>query len=452
MKSALPKVLHVACGRPLLAWPIEAVLAAGAAPIVVVTGHGKQLVEAELAGRFGAAVCTAHQSEQKGTGHAAQMALASLADFHGTVLVVYGDCPLLTSTSLLALVDLRARTGAQVALWTTKVTDPRGYGRIVRGADGLLEKIVEHKDASPAELALDEINPGVYAVDAGFLRSALARLKGDNAQGELYLTDIIAIARADGHGVPTYEVASSETVGVNDRVQLAEAAAVLRGRVVRAAMLEGVTFLDPASAYIDAEVRFATDVTVGPNVVLSGRTAIGEGAHIGTGVVLIDTIVEAGAVVHPYSVCDSAKIGVRAVVGPFSRLRPAAVLEEGAHVGNFVELKKTRLGKGAKANHLAYLGDADIGAGSNIGAGTITCNYDGVAKYVTSIGSGVFVGSNSTLVAPLVIGEGAYVAAGSVITEPVAADALAFGRARQSNKDGYASKVRQQATRAANKK
>jgi bifunctional UDP-N-acetylglucosamine pyrophosphorylase/glucosamine-1-phosphate N-acetyltransferase len=441
MKSAIPKVLHPACGKPLVAWPVEAVIAAGAAPVVVVTGHGREHVEAALTGRFPGARM-AHQAEQKGTGHAAQVALAALEGFSGTVLIVYGDCPLLTSTSLAALVELRARMGSPVALWTTRLQDPTGYGRIVRGKDGLLERIVEQRDASPSERAVDEINPGVYAVDATFLRAALGKLKANNAQGELYLTDIVALARDEGRAVPTLEVPAEETLGVNDRAQLAEAATVLRARVVRRAMLDGVSFVDPATAYVDATVRFGIDVLIGPHVTLAGSTTIGEGAQIGAGCVLTDTVVEPGVVMHPYSVCDSAKVGTRAIVGPFSRLRPAAVLEEGAHVGNFVELKKTRLGKGAKANHLAYLGDADIGAGTNIGAGTITCNYDGVGKHVTQIGDDVFIGSNSTLVAPVVVEKRAYVAAGSVVTERVPEDALALGRARQTNKEGYAKKVR----------
>lgn len=441
MKSAIPKVLHSACGKPLLAWPVEAVIAAGAAPVVVVTGHGKEHVEGAVAGRF-PAVRMAHQGEQKGTGHAAQIAMGALEGVTGTVLIVYGDCPLLTSSSLSALVELRARMGSPVALWTTRMKDPTGYGRIVRGKDGLLERIVEQKDASNSELAIDEINPGVYAIDAAFLRTALGKLKANNAQGELYLTDIVAIARDEGRAVPTLEVPSEETLGVNDRAQLAQAAAVLRARVVKRAMLEGVTFVDPATAYVDATVRFGIDVLIGPHVMLSGSTSVGEGAQIGAGCVLTDTVVDAGVVMHPYSVCDSARVGTRAIVGPFSRLRPAAVLEEGAHVGNFVELKKTRLGKGAKANHLAYLGDADIGAGTNVGAGTITCNYDGVGKHVTQIGEEVFIGSNSTLVAPVVIEKRAYVAAGSVVTERVPEDALALGRARQTNKEGYAKKVR----------
>ncbi len=442
MKSAIPKVLHPACGKPLVSWPVESVLVVGASPVVVVTGHRHDLVDAELAGRFGNRVKTVHQTELKGTGHAARMALPLLEGFTGTVLLVYGDCPLLTGQHLAGLVDLRARTGAPVALWTARAPDPTGYGRIVRGADGLLERIVEHRDASEAERAVDEINPGVYAVDAAFLRAALDKLEPNNAQGELYLTDIVALARTEGRGVPTYAVPVGETLGVNDRAQLAEAAEVLRARVINSAMLDGVTFVDPKSAYVDASVRFHHDVVVGPNAVLSGNTTVGEGAQIGAGCVLHDTQVDEGLVVHPYSVCDGARIGPRCIVGPFARLRPGAVLEDGAHVGNFVELKKTRLGKGSKANHLAYLGDADIGRGVNIGAGTITCNYDGIGKHPTVIADEVFIGSNATLVAPVEIQRGAYVAAGSVITDEVPPDALAFGRARQTNKEGQAAKVR----------
>jgi bifunctional UDP-N-acetylglucosamine pyrophosphorylase / glucosamine-1-phosphate N-acetyltransferase len=451
MKSAIPKVLHPACGKPLLAWPVEAAMSAGASPIVVVTGHGREQVEAELRGRFGdRPVRTAHQAEQRGTGHAAQIALPALEGFTGTVLLLYGDCPLLTTPSLLALVELRIRTAAPVALWTTRLADPRGYGRIVRGQDGLLERIVEERDAAEHERAVDEVNPGVYAVDADWLRQALPRLRDHNAQKELYLTDLVAIARQEGHGVPTLEVPAQETLGVNDRVQLAEASAVLGGRIVRAAMLEGATFVHPASVIVDASVQFASDVVIGPHVVLTGRTRLADGVQVGAGSVLHDTAVASGAIIHPYTIAEGASVGPRCLVGPFARLRPGAVLEEGAHVGNFVELKKTRLGRGSKANHLAYLGDADIGAGANIGAGTITCNYDGVGKHLTQIGDGVFVGSNATLVAPVALREGAYVAAGSVITEEVPAGSLALGRARQVTKDGYAVKVRERsAARAA---
>jgi bifunctional UDP-N-acetylglucosamine pyrophosphorylase/glucosamine-1-phosphate N-acetyltransferase len=452
MKSTLPKVMHRTCGKPLVAWSVDAARAAGCARVVVVVGHGKAVVEGELRARYGADVALAVQAEQKGTGHAAQMALPALEGHSGTVVILYGDCPLVTPASIMALVELRQRTGARLALWTTRVANPAGYGRIVRGKDGLLDRIVEHKDATESERRIDEINPGVYAVDAAFLRSALSELAPNNAQGELYLTDLVAIARKDGSGgVPTLEVGAEETLGVNDRKQLAEAGGVLKHRVIESAMREGVTFEAPNTVLVDATVRFGIDVVVGPHVVLQGNTAIGEGVRVGAGCVLVDTEVAAGVTLHPYSVCDGAKIATQAIVGPFSRLRPGAVLDAGSHVGNFVEMKKARLGKGSKANHLAYLGDAEIGANTNVGAGTITCNYDGFGKYVTTLGDDVFIGSNSTLVAPVTVHSGAYVAAGSVITEDVPRDALALGRGKQVNKEGRGADVKKRAKERAKK-
>jgi bifunctional UDP-N-acetylglucosamine pyrophosphorylase/glucosamine-1-phosphate N-acetyltransferase len=443
MKSNLPKVLHPAGGKPLVAWPVEAALGVGASPVVVVTGHGRDAVEQELARRFGDRVRTAHQAEQKGTGHAAQVALPALDGFEGTVLIVYGDTPLLTVESLRALVRLREEAGAPVAMWTTHLDDATGYGRVVRGPEGRLERIVEHKDATAEQRQIREVNPGMYAADAAWLRGALSRLDDNNAQKELYLTDIVALARKDGHLVPTLDVKVEETLGVNDRVQLADAEAVLRKRIVTRAMLAGVTFYKPDSVVVDDSVRFGIDVGVGPNVLLAGNTVIADDVQIGPGAILKDTVVEKGAVIHAYTICDGAHVKAGALVGPFARLRPGALLEEQSHVGNFVELKKTRLGKGSKANHLAYLGDSEIGAGVNVGAGTITCNYDGIGKHTTTLGDDVFIGSNSTLVAPVTIRRGAYVAAGSVITDEVPEDALALGRERQVNKDGYAKKVRE---------
>ncbi|MCC7071616.1 MAG: bifunctional UDP-N-acetylglucosamine diphosphorylase/glucosamine-1-phosphate N-acetyltransferase GlmU [Deltaproteobacteria bacterium] len=452
MSSALPKVLHPACGKPLIAWPTEAALGAGASPVVLVLGHGGDVVERAVRRRFGDTVRTARQEAQLGTGHAARVGLEALGAWSGTVLIVYGDCPLLTSEHLAALVDLRHRTAAPLALWTTRVDDPHGYGRVLRGSDGLPERIVEEKDATPEQRRIDEINPGVYAADAAWLRTALGRLTPANAQGELYLTDLVAAARADGRGVATLEVDAKETQGVNDRAQLAAAAAVLQERVIRRAQLEGVTFLLPTSVVVDADVRFGVDVTVGPLVQLTGATDVKDEVVVGAGCVLHDTVVAAGSIIHPYSVCDGARVGEGCTVGPFARLRPGAVLDEGAHVGNFVEMKKARLGKGSKANHLTYLGDAEVGAGANIGAGTITCNYDGVGKYQTTIGDGVFVGSNATLVAPVTIGRGGYVAAGSTISADVPEDALAIGRGRQENKPGYAAGLRARNAERAKKK
>ena len=459
MKSALPKVLHEAAGKPLLLWPVEAARSVGGNPLVVVIGHGAEQVErllqdrfAGAAGKAGGEVGTAMQADQKGTGHAVMQAMPALEGFAGTVLILYGDTPLLTAASLQRLLDDKARAAAPLALWTTTLSDPTGYGRIVRAADGSVDRIVEHKDASPAERTIREVNPGCYAVDASFLRASLPQLSNHNAQGEYYLTDLIALARAGGHVVVGVEVDPEETLGVNDRVQLAEVSAVLRRRVQRRAQLAGVTIVDPASTHIDDDVSFGRDVVVEPGVMLRGRTRIGDGVRIGVGCVIQDTVIEAAALVHPYTLCDGATVGSGAIVGPFARLRPDTVLLEGAHVGNFVELKKTRLGRGSKANHLAYLGDSEIGSGVNIGAGTITCNYDGAGKYRTQLGDNVFVGSNSTLVAPIEVQAGAYIAAGSVVTEPVPQDAVAFGRARQSNKEGHAPIVRERNAARAKKK
>jgi bifunctional UDP-N-acetylglucosamine pyrophosphorylase / glucosamine-1-phosphate N-acetyltransferase len=449
MKSALPKVLFPLCGRPLCAWPVDAARAAGA-DVVVVVGHGADQVKARLAELYpDGRVTTALQAEQKGTGHAVMQALPALAGYDGTVLLLYGDTPLVTADGLRALAEKKG--AAPLALWTTRLPDPTGYGRILRDDQGRLIRIVEQKDASDVERRIDEVNPGIYAVDAAFLRRALSSLTTQNAQGEYYLTDLIEIARREGHDVVTLTVDAESTMGVNDRAQLAEAGAVLRRRVARRLMIDGVSIVDPASVYVDAGVQVDADAVLEPGVSLRGATRIGAGAIVGHGSVLVDTVVAAGARVQPYSVCEGAVVGVNAVVGPFSRLRPGADVGEEAHVGNFVEVKKTRLGKGAKANHLAYLGDSDVGAKTNIGAGTITCNYDGYGKYGTTIGEGVFVGSNSTLVAPLVLGDGAYVAAGSTVTKDVAPDALAIGRGKQENKDGYAAKLRARAKAKAGK-
>jgi bifunctional UDP-N-acetylglucosamine pyrophosphorylase/glucosamine-1-phosphate N-acetyltransferase len=456
MKSRTPKVLHPVCGKPMVAWVVDAVTAAAGASDkgndVVVVGHGAEAVTAFLGERYGTRVRTALQAEQRGTGHAVQVALPALSTSATAVLVVCGDTPRVTSLPLSQLVELREKTGAAVALWTTHITPPRGYGRIVRNAQGHVCGIVEEKDATDEQRAITEVNPGVYCFDAAFLALALPRLSPNNAAGELYLTDVIGLAVAEGAVVASMPVDAAITHGVNDRLQLAEAEAFVSRRIVDDAMRAGVTVHRPDSVVIGPDVVFATDVDVGPRCIVMGKTRIGEGAMLGPGCVVVDSVIDEGAVVHAYSLVQQAHVGKNASVGPFARLRPDADVGEDAHVGNFVELKKTKLGKGSKANHLAYLGDAVIGAGVNVGAGTITCNYDGIGKHVTTIGDGVFVGSNSTLVAPVVIGKDAYVAAGSVVTEAVPEDAVAFGRARQENKEGRASQVRAKNAQRAGKK
>jgi len=443
MKGALPKVLHSVLDRPMVSWVIDAVSAAGVGDIVVVIGHGKERVLAHLQSAH-PTVRTVEQKEQKGTGHAVQVALPDVrAD---SVLVVCGDTPRLDAQALRALCAAQRDHKAPVAMWTTTLAVPFGYGRIVRDDDGAVTAIVEEKDASPALRALTEVNPGVYCIDRAFLERALSSLRTDNAAGELYLTDVVAQAAAASStsgGVVAVSVPAEMTLGVNDREHLADACAWARRARVRQLRLGGVSIPDDAGVAIGANVTVGEDTTIAAGVSITGKTTIGARVIVGQGCVINACTIADDVVIHPYSVCDTAAVQQGAIIGPFARLRPEANVGEGAHVGNFVELKKTNLGKGSKANHLAYLGDAVIGAGVNVGAGTITCNYDGHGKHKTTIEDSVFVGSNSTLVAPVVLGEGSYVAAGSVVTDDVSKDAVAFGRARQSEKAGHAKVVRE---------
>jgi bifunctional UDP-N-acetylglucosamine pyrophosphorylase/glucosamine-1-phosphate N-acetyltransferase len=316
---------------------------------------------------------------------------------------------------------------------------PTGYGRILRNENGDINGVVEENDASPTQKQINEVNPGIYAFDAEFLHDALSGLKSHNAKNEYYLTDVIAMA---GSSVVGMHVPASETLGINDREQLAEAEQILRRRILSKWMKAGVTCMDPASTYIDNDVQVGQDVLLGPGVMLLGKTKVGNNVSIGAGSILTHTTVDDHARIHPYSVCDEAHIGTKAEVGPFARLRPLARLDESTKIGNFVEVKKSHFKKGSKANHLAYVGDTDVGENCNIGAGTITCNYNGFGKHKTTLEDGVFIGSNCTLVAPLVVGEQAYVAAGSTVTKDVPSNALAISRGRQENKEGYAARIR----------
>ncbi len=444
MKSEIPKVLHPIWGQPMGAWAIKAALHSGAGQVVTVVGHQAERVTKALK-KSVPEITTAFQAEQKGTGHAVKMALPQLEQFTGTVLVLCGDTPCLTGTTLEQLCLAREESNAPLALATAMVPDPTGYGRIVRDMLGRLVRIVEQKDATSEERQIDEINTGVYAFDAAFLRAGLSALTAENAQGEFYLTDLIGMAAArisEEDSLPTLQIPIEEALGVNDRVQLAEAGQLLRAQILHYWMENGVSMVDPATTYVDASVHMEQDVTLGAHVSLRGRTDIESHAQIDAGCVLTDTHVGKNSKIHCYSVCENAFVGNDVNVGPFARLRPDAKLESNSKVGNFVEIKKAVLGEGAKANHLAYIGDADIGAGSNIGAGTITCNYDGFGKNKTVLGENVFVGSNSTLVAPMRIGAGAYVAAGSTINKTVEQDDLAIARVKQDNKKGYAAKIR----------
>lgn len=439
MKSDLAKVLHRAHGRPLAAYPIERALQLRCDPVVVVVGHQAERVEMELRALFPKAPLRfAVQKEQLGTAHAVLAAKRALTGFDGRVLILSGDVPLLTAPTLRKLG--KAGQKASVALLTMRPKDAAGYGRVVRGPGGEVERIVEKKDASAAELRIDECNAGIYDCDAKFLWRALAKVGAENAQKEYYLTDLVELAATAGSPAVAVEASEEEVAGVNDRVQLAWVGRVLRDRTNEAWMEAGVTLLDPATTWIEEGVRMEPDVVVEPNVRITGASRVGAGARIGFGCVVEDGVIGRDVTLKPYTVIEQAKVGDRAVVGPFARLRPDTVLEEEVRIGNFVEVKNTTMRQGAKANHLTYLGDATVGARTNVGAGTITCNYDGERKLRTELGSDVFIGSDTQLVAPVKVGDGAYVGAGTTLVEDVPAGALALSRPTQVVKEGWVAK------------
>jgi len=442
LKTDGAKVLAPILGRPLAYYPISSAFELGAQQVVAVVGHQADLVKSTLAAQFpGQPLQFALQVQQRGTGDAVAAARAALTGFNGAVLILYGDVPLLTVDTLKKLVASYNPSKGPLAMISCRLPDPTGYGRVLRGAGHKVEGIVEHKDATHEQRQITEVNAGIYIADAKFLWGALEKLTPANAQGELYLTDIVSQAAKLGE-VAVIEAPAQETAGVNDRAELAERAEVIRQRINLKHLRAGVTLLHPASTFIDDGVEIGPETVIGPNVSIHGECEIGALVHIEQGSVLSHTTVGDEAHIKPYSVLEEAVVGPKAHVGPFARLRPGTVLEEGVHVGNFVETKKARLRKGTKAGHLAYLGDADIGAGSNIGAGTITCNYDGVNKHETHIGAGVFIGSDTQLVAPVRVGDGAFVAAGSTITEDVPNGALALTRVQQVNKEGWAERRR----------
>ncbi len=442
MRSKQAKVLHRAGGRALVEHVVRSSRAvAEPERILVVTGHQADAVEQTLAET---GVGFVRQTEQKGTGHALAQCAGKAAGFDGHLMVLVGDAPLLTPETLVRLRDRQSSAGTAGTLISTSVADPTGYGRVVTDANGDVLEIVEHKSCSPEQLKIRAINSGIYCLRADLVWKNLSAIQPNPGSGEYYLTDIFEILRKQGHRLGAMHLDDpSELLGINTRVELAEADAILRARKRRALMLSGVTIEQPESVIIDMDVEVGQDTVIEANVRLLGATKIGEGCRIGAGSILDAMTVEDNATIHPYSVATQSHIAGRAQVGPFARLRPNSHIEEAAEVGNFAELKNTRLGAGAKSHHVSYLGDANIGAKTNIGAGTIICNYDGAKKHRTTIGEGVFIGSNSTLVAPLEIGKESYVAAGSVITDQVPQDALALGRARQTVKPAWAAKRRQ---------
>jgi len=439
MRSETAKVLHAALGLPLLEHVLRAVEPLGGGATVVV-GHEGETVRQAFAARQN--VTFVHQEPQLGTGHAVQVASAGLRP-DLPVLVVYGDTPLLTTATLEGLIAAHDAASGAAALLSARLDDAGAYGRVVRSQDGSLEQIVEASDASAEELALREINAGVYVFDVGRLLERLGALEAANAQGELFLTDLVGLLVRDGEKVAVAQVSDpTEVMGVNTQAELAEASRLLRDRRLRALMLEGVVVEDPATTWVGLDCLVEPGAVLRPSTIVEGHSVVRSAAHVGPFVRLVAADVGAGAEVLDHCLVRDSRIGPGAMIGPFAHIRPESVVGERAKVGNFVELKKTRLGDGAKAPHLTYLGDTVVGERSNIGAGTITCNYDGVAKHPTEIGPGAFVGSHSTLVAPIRIGAGAYVGAGSTLTEDVPEDALALGRARQVVKPEWAARRR----------
>ncbi len=441
MKSALPKVLHEVAGRSLLGHVIEAAAHIEPEHVVVVIGHGREQVAAHLA-EVAPWVLTVVQEEQRGTGHAVRVALQDLAArgaaFKGPIVVVTGDTPLLTGATLSGL--MAAHSSACTVL-TAQVSDPTGYGRIVRHGSAVTA-IVEERDATDEQRDIDEINSGMYAFDAAALTGSIENLTTDNSQGEEYLTDVVGLLTAEGLRVDGFVAPDADDIrGVNDRVQLAEAGAIMRDRINDRWMRDGVTMADPSSVWIDVDVELESDVTLLPQTILRGPTAIASGARVGPGTTLISCEVAAGAeVIHTWA--ELAVIGADALVGPYTYLRPGAQLGDRAKAGAYVEIKNSRLGDGAKVPHLSYVGDAEIGEGTNIGAATVFVNYDGQEKHRTVVGRDVRIGSDSMLVAPVEIGDGAYTAAGSVITEDVPPGAMAVGRAKQRNIEGWVERRR----------
>ncbi|WP_349568959.1 bifunctional UDP-N-acetylglucosamine diphosphorylase/glucosamine-1-phosphate N-acetyltransferase GlmU [Azotobacter salinestris] len=431
MRSALPKVLHPVAGNSMLGHVVATARQLAPQGIHVVIGHGAERVRERLAADDLNFVL---QAEQLGTGHAVAQALPALSAER--VLILYGDVPLIEADTLQRLL---AQVGPErLALLTVDLVDPSGYGRIIRDEAGQVVAIVEHKDASPGQRAICEGNTGILAVPGARLADWLGRLSNDNAQGEYYLTDVIAMAVADGLTIATEQPQDAmEVQGANDRLQLAQLERHYQLRAARRLMAQGVTLRDPARFDLRGEVSVGRDVLIDVNVILEGRVTIEDGVEIGPNCTIKDSTLRRGAQVKANSHLEGAELGEGADCGPFARLRPGAVLKAKAHVGNFVELKNAVLGEGAKAGHLSYLGDAEIGARTNIGAGTITCNYDGANKFRTVMGEDVFIGSNSALVAPVTLGDGATTGAGSVITEDVPAGNLALGRGRQRNIEGW---------------
>jgi bifunctional UDP-N-acetylglucosamine pyrophosphorylase / glucosamine-1-phosphate N-acetyltransferase len=434
MRSGLVKVLHPLLGRQMLSFPLGCALD-GLHPekTIVVIGHQAGQIRAAFPDQR---ITFVEQKEQLGTGHAVAMAEPTLKDFKGTILILSGDTPLIRAETLMEMVKRHRNEKTTLTILTTLRQDPAGYGRVIRGkgAAGKVQRVVEEKDALPRQRGIKEVNTGIYCVEAPFLFQALSTLRADNAQGEYYLPDIIEAALRKKKKVETFIAADPvEVMGINTRAELVEAEAIIADQVRRHWMVEGVTIHDPGSVYIEPTVHIGRDTVIRPNCYLRGETVIGEGCRIGPQVEICDSQVGNRVEIRFCTMITESRIADEAIVGPFSHLRPNCQLEKGAKIGNFVEVKKSRIGAGTKANHLAYIGDSEVGAGVNIGAGAITCNYDGFQKHQTIIEDGAFVGSNTALVAPVKVGKGASVGAGTTVTKDVPPHALAVSRARQKS-------------------
>lgn len=439
MKSDTAKVLHPLLGKPMIVHVLKAA-GVGAKKTILVLGHQADRVK-EAARDFPVQVVL--QERQLGTGHAVLQAEKALEGFTGDVVILSGDVPLIRDATVHGLIDRHRRGKGVLTMMTAVIADPAGYGRVIKDAAGNLLRVVEHKDASAEEKGVREINTGIYCIDAGFLFSNLKTLKNDNAQGEYYLPDLIAAAVEKGLGAGVAAVGDvDEVMGINNRVELAHAEKLLRARTNEYWMREGVTFMAPDNTYVDDDVILGRDVVLYPGCMIQGRTVIGDGCTIGPWARIVDSRIGDNVKVLDGSVIEESAVDDGCFVGPLAHLRPSAVLGKGVHVGNFVEIKKSEIGDGSKANHLSYIGDSIVGKRVNVGAGTITCNYDGVKKHQTIIEDDVFVGSDTQLVAPVRVGRGAVVAAGTTVTRDVPAESLAVSRVRQENREGWTAKRR----------
>ncbi len=438
MKSKLYKVLHPVCGKPMVQHVVDQVSLLNINEIVTVVGHGAEKVKEQLGDRS----IYVLQEEQLGTGHAVMQAESVLRGKEGITLVLCGDTPLIKAETMNAMIEHHEKEKAKVTVLTAKADDPTGYGRIVRNDEGLVERIVEHKDASPKEHVIQEINTGTYCFDNTALFEALKQVGNDNAQGEYYLPDVIEILKAKGEIIAAFQTASfDETIGVNDRVALAEAERIMKKRVNEDWMRKGVTIIDPANTYISTDAQIGSDTVIYPGSFIYGYSVIGEDCIIGPGTEIKNSKIANNTTIKQSVVHDS-EIGNFVTIGPFAHIRPLSHINDEVKIGNFVEVKKSSFGKGSKASHLSYIGDAEIGNDVNLGCGSITVNYDGKAKYITKVKDGAFIGCNSNLIAPVTVGENAYIAAGSTITDDVPADGLSIARSRQTTKENYVSKMK----------